>query len=103
MPKIASDRKRPCPVCVAAAFAVLSATAPLLHTTDPAWSQDRPEVTNLPHKGIVTVPRPGQLDAPIINAIADIGAQQLVLFPEYANVAKFIGKKCGQASLTVTV
>jgi hypothetical protein len=67
----------------------------------PALPQEM--ISNLPHQGILALRAPGQLDVAIIDAIADVGAKQLVRFPPGGDVAGFIGRKCGRPSLTVSV
>lgn len=67
----------------------------------PALPQER--INNLPHQGILALRAPGQLDVTIIDAIAEVGAKQVVRFPAGGDVAGFIGRKCGKPSLTVAV
>jgi hypothetical protein len=67
----------------------------------PAWPQK--VVTTLPHKGVLAVPAPGQLDVAVIDAIAEIGAQQVITFPAFSDVTGFIARKCGKPSLVVAV
>jgi hypothetical protein len=61
------------------------------------------EVVTLPHKGILAVRAPGQLDVAAIDAIADYGAKQVVKFSAFDAVADFIARKCGRPSITVPV
>jgi hypothetical protein len=67
----------------------------------PALPQEM--ITNLPHQGILALRAPGQLDVTIIDAIADVGAKQIVRFLAGSDVADYIGRKCGRPSITVAV
>jgi hypothetical protein len=62
-----------------------------------------PEGTYLPYQGTIAVPRPGQLDAAVINLVADIGVKQIAFFPPYSDLSGFIARKCGAPSLAVPV
>jgi hypothetical protein len=73
----------------------------ILFVAEPALPQET--VANLPHKGILALRAPGQLDVATIDAIADVGAKQVVKFLAYSDVADFIGRKCGRPSITVAV
>jgi hypothetical protein len=59
------------------------------------------DVLNLPHTGILAVPRPSQIDGPLIETIAAIGVQQVVSFPPGSDVISFISDKCRKASETL--
>ena len=81
-------------------LAILAAVA--MHPV-PARAQDQIKIRNAPHQGVFIVRPPGQLDTAIIDAVAEVGAEQTADLPALSNVWELIANKCGKPSIAVVI